>query len=171
MIVEAEKQALAAAARLVTPHRRIAELFGSRAILLDWEIPVALPESQRTAGRWFFPASALGRKGIHELAAAMNGSDHELLVLGGANEGIRNPLSSIKHRRATVAELTRCTALVIPAWIEHEPRLALLALASGIPVIATKACGLPSRSLLTEIEAGDISALKSAMGSLLTQTV
>ncbi|MEO5716469.1 MAG: VanW family protein [Luteolibacter sp.] len=166
LLVDAEKQALAAAARLVTPHRRIAESFGSRAILLDWEMPPALPTSTPSTPRWFFPASALGRKGIHELAAALDGSDHELLILGGAREGSSDPLASINHRRATVSELANCTALVLPAWIEHEPRLALRALASGIPVIASKACGLPLHPLLVEIDAGDVDALKNAMQKL-----
>jgi glycosyltransferase involved in cell wall biosynthesis len=51
----------------------------------------------------------------------------------------------------------------MPAWIEHEPRLALLALASGIPVIATNACGLPNHPLLTLVPEGDAAALKIAM--------
>ncbi len=166
LLVEAEKQALAAAARLVTPHRKLAESFGSRAILLDWEMPAALSVTAPSSVRWFLPASALGRKGIHELAAAMAGSDHELLILGGARQGSCDPLASIKHRRASVDELRNCTALVLPAWIEHEPRLALLALSSGIPVIASKACGLPRHPLLVEVEAGDVAALKSEMQKL-----
>lgn len=167
-LVEAESQGLAAAARIVTPHRQIAESFGSRAILLDWEMPAALPASASVpaSARWFFPASALGRKGIHEIAAALQGTEHELLVLGRACEGSSDPLKSIRHRRAAVSEITSCTALVLPAWIEHEPRLALRALASGVPVIASRACGLPHHPLLTEIDAGDADALKQAMRSL-----
>ena len=164
-LVHAETQALAAAARIVTPHRAIAATFGSRAILLDWEMPTPAQRTPPppTVTRWFFPASALGRKGIHELAAALHDTGGELLVLGRAREGTTNPLANISHHPATVAELTTCTALVIPAWIEHEPRLALRALAMGIPVIATHACGLPAHPLLTEIEAGDIASLKKAM--------
>jgi hypothetical protein len=169
LLADAEKQALTAAARLVTPHRQIAESFGSRAILLDWEMPPAgHPASPADSVRWFFPASALGRKGIHEIAAVLNGSDQQLLILGGAREGSPDPLCSIHHRRATVSELAECTALVLPAWIEHEPRLALRALASGIPVIATSACGLPVHPLLKEIEAGDVAALNQAMKSIAT---
>ena len=67
------------------------------------------------------------------------------------------------YRAATVADLAGCTALVIPAWIEHEPRLALRALASGVPVIASRACGLPAHPLLTEIDAGDVPSLVAAM--------
>ncbi len=164
-LVLAENQALAAAARIVTPHRAIAASFGSRAILLDWEMPTPLLRATPppTAARWFFPASALGRKGIHDLADALLETGGELLVLGRAREGNGNPLASISHRPATIAELTSCTALVIPAWIEHEPRLALRALAMGVPVIASRACGLPAHPLLTEIDAGDAASLTSLM--------
>jgi glycosyltransferase involved in cell wall biosynthesis len=164
-LVLAETRALAAAARIVTPHRAIAAAFGSRAILLDWEMPAAVKPTGPPSNdpRWFFPASALGRKGIHELVAALRETGGELLVLGRAREGTGDPLANISWRPATVADLTGCTALVIPAWVEHEPRLALQALAMGIPVIASRACGLPAHPLLTEVEAGDAASLESAM--------
>lgn len=163
-LVLAETQALAAAGRIVTPHRAIAATFGSRAILLDWEMPVTAKRTTSPNGiRWFFPASALGRKGIHELAAALRETGGELLVLGRAREGAGDPLANISWRPATIADLAGCTALVIPAWIEHEPRLALRALALGVPVIASRACGLPVHPLLTEINAGDVVSLESAM--------
>lgn len=164
-LVLAESQALAAAARIVTPHRAIAASFGSRAILLDWEMPVAQERQDLPTGdvRWFFPASALARKGILELAGALRETGGELLVLGRAREGASNPLAEIPHRQATVDDLTGSTALVIPAWIEHEPRLALLALSKGIPVIASRACGLATHPLLIEIDAGDTDALATAM--------
>ena len=168
-LVRAETEALAAAARLITPHRAIAGKFGSRAILLDWEAPPAQPRTTPAeAAKWFFPASALGRKGIYELAAAIREIGGELLVLGSAREGGGDPLAEISHRPATIADLPGCTALVIPAWIEHEPRLALLALSQGIPVIASRACGLPSHPLLSEIEAGDGRALGDAMREIIS---
>ena len=166
-IVEAESAALVAAARLVTPHRAIAESFGARAILLDWETPVEKPrESTPAEIRWFFPASPLGRKGIHEVAAAVRDMGGELLVLGRASEDGEDPLVGVSHHPATMADLSSCTALVIPAWIEHEPRFALRALAQGIPVIASRACGLGAHPLLTEIEAGDGVGLREAMASV-----
>jgi len=77
--------------------------------------------------------------------------------------GAGDPLEGLLHRRATPSELGGCTALVMPAWIEHEPRLALRALNSGIPVIATEACGLPDHPLLTLVPEGDAGALKIAL--------
>lgn len=164
-IVDAENQALAAAARLVTPHREIAAHFGSRAILLDWKMPAPISRTTAPPIRWFFPASVLGRKGIYELAAALKGTNQELLILGGAREGGTDPIAALNHRRVSVSELAGSTALVLPAWIEHEPRLALLALASGIPVIASKACGLPPHPRLIQVDAGDAEALKNALSA------
>lgn len=161
----AETDAFAAAARIITPHRGIARHFGAKALLLDWSMPPPVSEepSRGEDCKWFFPASALARKGIYEISAAMRGSGDELLVLGGAKESGSEPLAGIRHRRATPSELGGSTALVMPAWIEHEPRLALLALASGIPVIATDVCGLPKHPLLTLVPEGDAAALKIAM--------
>ena len=164
-LLHAETEAFAAAARIVTPHRAIARHFGSKALLLDWVVPSPMdwetPHGE--AHKWFFPASPLARKGIYELAEALRESGDELLLLGGAKEGTADPLEGIRHRRATPAELGGCTALVMPAWIEHEPRLALRALCSGIPVIATEACGLPDHPLLTLVPEGDADALKIAI--------
>jgi len=163
-LLNGETEAFAAAARIVTPHRAIAGFFGAKALLLDWTIPKPLDVEALKGGRkWFFPASPLARKGIYELTSALRGSGDDLLLLGGANEGSAYPLEGISHRRGTPDELSGCTALVLPAWIEHEPRLALRALQSGIPVIATESCGLPPHRLLSLVPEGDVESLKLAM--------
>jgi hypothetical protein len=163
-LLHAETEAFAAAARIVTPHRAIAGFFGAKALLVDWDLPKPIDAEAPSDGfKWFFPASPLARKGIYELAAALHGTGDELLILGGAKEGSTDPLEGINHRRATQDELAGCTALVLPAWIEHEPRLALRALQSGIPVIATEACGLPAHPLLALVPEGDVEALKIAL--------
>jgi hypothetical protein len=71
-LLRAEREALAAAGRLVTPHLALAAHFGPRAWLIPWEMPAPLPRVP-VAGKpsLFFPASRLGRKGAFELAAAM----------------------------------------------------------------------------------------------------
>lgn len=163
-LVIAETAAFAAAARIITPHRAIAASFGSRALLLDWRMPESEARTAPADGvRWFFPASPLARKGIHELAEAVRETGGELLVLGRAREDGADPLADISHRQANAGDLTNCTALVIPAWIEHEPRLALRALAMGIPVIATRSCGLAAHPLLAEVTEGDVGSLSAAM--------
>jgi hypothetical protein len=163
-LVAIESEALAFAARLVTPHRGIATLFGNRAILLDWEVPASRtrPEPGDKL-KWFFPASALGRKGVYEMAEALEKVGGELLILGRARESGDNPLNGIPHRQVQLSELSTCTALVLPAWVEHEPRLALLAVSAGIPVIASRGCGITAHPLLTEVWEGDVAGLVDAM--------
>lgn len=170
-LVRDETAALAQAGRLITPHRALARRFGARAWLADWDLPESVearpsrPASQPP--RLFLPASPLGRKGIHELAAALRDLPAELLVLGTAREGgDHDPLSGLNWRPARPQELADCDALVLPAWVEHQPRLALRALALGIPVIATEACGLPDHPLLTSLAVPDEQSLRAAIAGL-----
>ena len=89
-----------------------------------------------------FPASALGRKGAYELRAALSGVDAELVVAGGATEHDGAFWDGLKVRRLDGRMPERLAVVVLPAVIEHQPRALLRALAAGIPVIATPACGL-----------------------------
>jgi hypothetical protein len=172
-LLRAEREALAAAGRLITPHLALAGHFGPRAWLIPWEMPAPLPPVP-VAGKpsLFFPASRLGRKGAFELAAALkSGIEAELRFLGAADEGSSDPFAGLDCCRGKVSDLASATALVLPAWIEHQPRLALLALASGIPVIATEACGLPPHEKLQVIAAPDPAALAAAIRSVLHPTL
>jgi hypothetical protein len=163
-LLMAEREALAAAARLITPHRAIAKHFGERAWLIDWIMPEPLKRKPSAQACVFFPASRLGRKGAFELAEAMrDGLDVELLYLGRATEGVADPFGGLACRRSGADGLASAHALVLPAWIEHQPRLALLALASGIPVIATAACGLPEHPMLHVLDAPDAKALRDVI--------
>ena len=167
---KAESDALAAAARLVTPHRAIAAHFGSRALLLDWHLPEPMSAAQkptRYRHQLFFPASPLGRKGIYELVAALRRLDADLLVLGSAKEEAADPLDTVRHRRALLRDLYTSGALVLPAWIEHQPRLALRALANGIPVVASAACGLPEHPFLWQVDEPSPEALHASLAQLL----
>ncbi|HJW40748.1 MAG TPA: glycosyltransferase family 4 protein, partial [Rhizomicrobium sp.] len=55
------------------------------------------------------------------------------------------------------------TAVVQPALLEDAPRKLLEALASGVPVIATPACGLPPQMGLTLVPADNVDALIAAL--------
>jgi hypothetical protein len=163
-LARAEGEALAAAGRLITPHRALAAHFGSRAWRIDWKMPPPLVRESHGAATVFFPASRLGRKGAFELAEAMKGiPDVRLIHLGRANEGAADPFTGISCEPCRMADLAAASVLVIPAWIEHQPRPALLALASGIPVIATEACGLPEHELLHTLASPDPAALRAAI--------
>jgi hypothetical protein len=168
-ILRAENEALAAAGRLITPHRAMAESFGARGWLLPWVMPEPMPRVENIGKAiLFFPASRLGRKGAFELAAAMkSGIDAELRFLGAADEGIDGLWEGVVASRGTLADLASAAALVLPAWVEHQPRLALLALASGIPVIATQGCGLPADENLHLLPRPDAEALATVIRGVL----
>lgn len=171
-LVRAEREALAAAGRLITPHREIARHFGARAWLIDWDMPQPLDLEPATPATVFFPASRLGRKGVFELAEALQDfPDVVLKCLGRATEGAADPFRGLPCPPATADDLATASVLVLPAWIEHQPRLALRALASGIPVIATAACGLPEHPLLHTLSSPDAAALRSVLRAVLHPAV
>ena len=59
--------------------------------------------------------------------------------------------------------LTCADVAALPAHIEHSPRALLRAIANGIPVVASTACGLPPSLGATEVPAGDPQALIAAL--------
>jgi glycosyltransferase involved in cell wall biosynthesis len=56
--------------------------------------------------------------------------------------------------------------VVQPALVEEQPRRLLAALAAGIPVIATPACGIEPRPGLYLIPPDDTTALIDALAAL-----
>ena len=168
-LVAAEAEALAAAERLYTPHRAIAAFLGDRAVVLDWTMPAATCPVARGGRTVLFPAPALGRKGAYELREAMQGLDAELLVAGGAKEQDGDFWTGLAARPLRGAMPERLAAVVLPALVEHQPRALLLALAAGIPVIATPACGLGERPGVATVPELDAAALREALERVLRE--
>ncbi|HEX8167894.1 MAG TPA: VanW family protein [Beijerinckiaceae bacterium] len=167
-LVAAEAEALAAAEKLYTPHRAIAAFLGGRAVVLDWAMPAVTKPVARGGRTVLFPASALGRKGAYELREAMRGLDAELLVAGGAKEHDGDFWAGLPVRPpGGAAPPEKLAAVVLPATIEHQPRALLRALAAGIPVIATQACGLGERPGVVTVPELDAAALRRALERVL----
>ncbi|NUO76647.1 MAG: vanw family protein [Lysobacter sp.] len=172
-LIEAEWNALLAAEAWWSPHAQILALAGARARRLDWQLPEALPAQARVAAgdraRVFFPASPLARKGILETLAALGEQDVEILLPPGDSERGLNPGRATLRRVASYRQgLAEADAVVLPAWVEHQPRALLAAIASGVPVIACAACGLdPTHGGWREVGAGDVDALREALVSVL----
>ncbi|MGF6232353.1 hypothetical protein QFZ27_006308 [Inquilinus ginsengisoli] len=165
-IVAAETEALAAAARLYTPHGGIAGRFGDRAVHLDWALPdVAAAPRPAIGGRTIlFPASALGRKGAYALRDAVEGLDIDLAVTGRAREQAGPFWRNVAARPLPAgAWPDPVAAVVLPAIVEHQPRALLRAMALGIPVIATAACGIDAGPGVTLVPEDDAAALREAL--------
>jgi hypothetical protein len=172
-LLEAEAEALAYASRIVTPHTEIAALFADRAVTLEWRGPrvqsIARPaSSRRTIG---FPGPTVARKGAYELREAARALGLEVVLLGSDLEG-PSFWDGVKTRKFDPAQgadgwLQQVAVVVQPAIVEDRPRHLLSALAAGIPVIATPACGLAPQSGLTIVPAHDLSALTAALRATL----
>ncbi len=167
-LLDAERQALVFAARWITPHAQIASLGGERSVLLDWRLPAQLhaaPTAPAGAtSRVLFPASTLARKGVFELRQALRGMCVQLLLPPGAMESTDFWTGIDVRRVASIAEgVAHCDLAVLPAWVEHQPRGLLAAIAAGKPVIATPACGLPASLPWTCVAEGDADGLRGAI--------
>lgn len=159
-LVEAETAALAEVARIVTPHAEIAALFGERAFRLPWHAPPAAPPVRRPIRTIAFPGPTAARKGAFELREAALALDLEVIPMGSELEGA-DFWTGVRLRPA--ADWRCADAVVHPALVEDQPRALLTALAAGLPVIATPACGLDPQPGLTLVPAGDLGALIAAL--------
>ena len=169
---DAELRALRAARRLVTPHADVARHLQSHGFAqveqVDWVLPArrtdAAPRAPSDRPVVAFPASALARNGAHELADALRVLRWRLLVLGTpAGDGAPWHGIEVEHLGWRDASwLARADVVALPAHVEHAPRALLRALAHGLPVVATRACGLPDSDVHV-VEAGDVDGLVAAL--------
>jgi hypothetical protein len=160
-VVRAEAEALANADRIITPHAEIAALFGARAVHLPWAS--GPPREARREGpiRCIgFPGPTIARKGAFAVREAARALGLEVARFGAELEG-DGFWDGVRTRHAQ--DWTGIDAVVQPAWAEEQPRRLLAALAAGIPVFASAACGLGPRPGLTIIPADDPSALIAAL--------
>jgi VanW like protein len=163
-LLELEQQALQAARQIITPHAEIAQLFPGRSILLNWQLPQSLvqPTTQKPSSTVLFPASTLGRKGAYELRSVARALGLTVRVWGQELEGA-DFWQGINIDRSQGDPFAGVAAVVLPAYVEHRPRLLLAALARGIPVIASEACGLHDLPGVAIVPAGNIQALAAAI--------
>jgi len=169
LLATAERAALGAAARLITPHRAVAACFPRHRVeVIDWLS--ATPLTTRRGGRTFlFAGPALARKGVHAARDAMAGLDAALLIERPGEEHA-DFWGALDVRLLGVGEMPAALAgVILPALVEHNPRTLLRALAAGLPVIATHACGLPPQPGLILIPVDDPVALREAMERLLAE--
>lgn len=160
-LVQAESIALTGATRIITPHQEIASVFNNKVIRLNWHIPK--PSANYIPGdKILFPASALARKGAYEMRELAKDLSLKLVITGAATE-TKDFWEDVDVTIAAGDIFKDVALVVLPSYVEHQPRLLLKALANQIPVIATNACGIESNEWLTVIPAGNYQALKNAV--------
>lgn len=115
-----------------------------------------------------FPASTLGRKGAYELREAARELGLSLIVCGAVLEdadfwqGL-----DVERQDWSAVDFGRVAAVVLPAFVEHKPHRLLEAIARGMPVIASTACGLEGVAGVINIEHGDAELLTNAIKEVL----
>jgi hypothetical protein len=176
LLLDAEQNAMRGARRIVTAHAGVAAYWRERGMpvhLLPWELPDIAPR-ERTSNDVpvvVLPSSALARKGAYELAEALRGWPCRLLVLGSrASDATLWQGIQVDHVPYVGDWPLHADVVVLPAHVEHSPRAALRALACGIPVVASPACGLQAMPSVTVVPAGDAAALRSALQNVLWPT-
>ncbi len=160
-----ETAALSEARHWITPHAAIARLAGQRALKLDWHIPTTNTDEAH-GNEIVFPASTLARKGAYELRAAVRKLGLPLRLIGPVLEDAAF-WDGVETFPASANWLADAGVVVLPAAVENQPRRLLQAIAAGIPVIASEACGLAGIAGITTIPDGDPAALTEAIAAVL----
>jgi glycosyltransferase involved in cell wall biosynthesis len=162
-----EMTALNRARKIITPHTDLACWWPDKTELLEWAIPVVeLNALDRHNARptLVLPASSLGRKGIYELRTAITGMDVELII-AGSNLEDREFWQGycVSFESDYVLALARADVVVLPAWVEHQPRRILQAVAAGVPAVVSAACGVDRLRGVTSVPIGDPDRLQQAI--------
>ena len=114
-------------------------------------------------GRFFANLTALVLNNA-QLREALQGLGVELLLGGPVLES-----RDFWDRPTRQGELGDADLVVSPAHVETSPRRLLTALARGVPVIASDACGLDPEPGLMVVPTGDALALREAIEAWLAQ--
>jgi len=160
-LIDLENAALTRARHIITPHAEIAAIFRNKTVRLSWKQP--LSNQQRQKGiKILFPGSGLARKGAYEVRQLAKELDLSITILGNATES-ESFWQGIKVEKAGADPFENAGLLVYPAYVEHQPRVLLKAIACGIPVVTTAASGLDASEIVTIVPVGDYVALKQAV--------
>ncbi|HLI66460.1 MAG TPA: VanW family protein [Caulobacteraceae bacterium] len=162
-IAQAEAEALAAAEEIITPHAALAALFAPRSLKLDWAAPARLAPARR-GDVIAFPGPVLARKGADAVRDAARRTGLAVRPLG-------RPLEDAAFWDGVTLDpvpasgdwLDGVAVVVQPALVQDAPRRLLEALAAGVPVIASPACGLDPQAGLSLVAPDDPDALTEAL--------
>jgi len=188
-----ERHSVRKAADLISISPYVTEYYGKQISGRVHEIPNAIaPEyfAVRRAverGRFLYAGRIIKRKGVLDLVRAV-GRDSSvvtrLVLAGGCPDGpyldqVRREIdrhglgdrvffAGLLDEGAVLDEFSRAEALVLPSYQETAPMVIQQAMAAGVPVLASRICGIPYQ-IEHEVtgmlfEAGDVSQLSDLIG-------
>ena len=170
-LLDDEDRALAGARTIFTPHAAVAASLGARAKRLPWYVPVpaerdGLRLSPRAQNTIVFPASTLGRGGAYEVRQVARELGLRVILTGPDLEDSRF-WEDVSVERKSFSEALGVGPVVLPAFVENQPRRLLLAAAMGIPVVVSDACGLDRSAGIDVVPMGDQLAFSAAVARVL----
>jgi hypothetical protein len=140
-LVETERQALNGARKILTPHYAIAALFPAQSLLLAWHRPVA--QSRKSGARTAFLGPTIARQRPDIARTFARELTTPLIVLGRNHESPDFWAGIATEQRPFDANwLDDVSTIIHPATMTTQPRALLQAIANGVTVHATPACGL-----------------------------
>lgn len=166
-LVELENEALTKARKIISPHSEIAEIFKNKIERLEWNLP-KVKTTLRSGNKVLFPASAIGRKGVYEIKRLSKELNFNLTVSGRVFEG-ENFWEGITTDQFK-GDYKEIGFIVYPTYIENQPRQILKAIANGIPVITTTACGVDNHENIKVFRIDDIEGIKNEIKKALCTT-
>lgn len=163
-LLEAEREALKAARKVITPSTWVAKLFAPEKVeKLAWHLPSVTSPQFGTPSKIVFPASTLGRKGAYEVREAAKALGLRITLVGPVLEDA-NFWNGVDTEQAGASNWLADAALVVlPSWIENQPRRLLQAIAHGVPVVTGEASGLEGMPGVTTVDLNDLHKLRETM--------
>lgn len=161
-IVEAETVALGYAKSIVTPHPGIATLFGSRAVLIPWQ----MEKTEEPIGKdLVFLGPTIARKGCYEVRDAVKDLGMPLWVGGREFEG-QEFWNGVQKHSLKEEWLSSAGIVIAPSILEDQPRMLLKAFARGIPIITTRESGIPNANHVRFVEFGDADMIRGCLSEM-----
>lgn len=123
-------------------------------------------ERKQSGTKILFPGSGLARKGAYEIRQLASDLDLSIKILDGA---VEDPSfwNGVNVEKASTNLFHDVALVIYPAYVDHQPRMLLQALASGIPVVTTAASGLSESQNVSIVPIGDYPKLKQAVNERL----
>lgn len=160
-----ENKALTSADRLITPHLKISQSF-SNVLLLDWKYPSVTNFTTAKKNKILFAGSPLGRKGAYELRQLIKDLNIPITIVGKTLES-PNFFDGLNVSFLASQSLQDVALVIYPAYIENRPKLILKAIASGIPVVISDACGITPDEQVYVFPTGDYMLMKNQVEQVL----